>query len=256
MTPGSTKTLTDCQKRPWGWVMLKSLILYDWVTRCFQRLNHPNRITCHKSGLRSQLPQPGTPLAATPGKPASTAASGWEMSTSRIFNTSSWADVWGDALSLCRCWVWGVQWGCWINCHPGSAWGRRRSMFCVWGLTTAAKQPSSTNSNHLMWVDYDGSLHGSVSDSFMPVCDQHSSLLGPFSEEWKHVSQVKDIMYFLLVSSPLSYFCPHLSVFFFLVCVCETDTDARNRPNNWLQYWKVQELKVKILWRRCCSCCS
>lgn len=123
----------------------------------------------------------------------------------------------------------GVQWGCWISYHPGSAWGRRRSMFCVWDLTTAAKQPSSTNSNHLMWVHYDGSLHGRVSDSFLTVCCQHSSLLGPFSEEWKHVSQVKDIMYFLLLSSPLCHTFVISSVFIclfvcFFVCAGQTQT--------------------------------
>lgn len=76
MTHGSTKTPTDCPKHPWGWVMLKSFILYDWVSRCFQRLNHPNRITCHKAGLRSLPPQPVTPLTATPRKATSTAVSG------------------------------------------------------------------------------------------------------------------------------------------------------------------------------------
>ena len=56
--------------------MLKSFILYDLVTRCFQRLNHPDRITCHKAGRRSPPPQPKTPLTATPGKAASAAVSG------------------------------------------------------------------------------------------------------------------------------------------------------------------------------------
>lgn len=88
MAHGSTKTLTDCQKYPLGWVMLKSFILYDWVTRFFQRLNHPNRITCHKAGLGRQPPQPVTPLTATPGKAASTAVSGIvseKLDTSHIF---------------------------------------------------------------------------------------------------------------------------------------------------------------------------
>lgn len=91
------------------------------------------------------------------------------------------------------------------------------------------------------------------------LCCQHSSLLGPFSEEWKHVSQVKDIMYFLLLSSPLCHTFVITCLFFVLfvcLCVCGTDTSARNRPNYWLQHWKSQELKVKILWRRCYSCWS
>lgn len=115
------------------------------------------------------------------------------MSTFCIFNSSSWADLWGDAPRLRWCQVRAVQWGCWINYRPGSAWGRRRSTFCVWGLTTAAKPPSSTNSNRLMWVYYDGSSHEAVSDSLLAACFQPSNLLGPFSEEWKHVSQVKGV---------------------------------------------------------------
>lgn len=57
-----------------------------------QRLNHPNRITCHKAGLDRQPPQPVTPLTATPGKAASTAVSGIvseKLDTSLVFNTSS-----------------------------------------------------------------------------------------------------------------------------------------------------------------------
>lgn len=182
------------QKSPWGWVTLKRFILYDWVTRCLQRLNHPNRITCGKAGRRSQSSQPGTGLTAPPGKAASRTASvrpgAWGMSTSGIFNSSSWVRLWADALRLRRpgCAVW---WGCWISSRPGWAWGRRRSTFCVWGSTTAAKQPSSTSWNRLMWVRDHGWLRQSASDSFLTVCCQHSSLLGPFSEEWKHVSQVK-----------------------------------------------------------------
>lgn len=115
------------------------------------------------------------------------------MSTFCIFNSSSWADLWGDARRLRWCLVRAVQWGCWINYRPGWAWGRRRSTFCVWGSTTAAKPPSSTNSNRLMWVYWDGSSHGAVSDPLLAACFQPSNLLGPFSEEWKHVSQVKGV---------------------------------------------------------------
>lgn len=121
------------------------------------------------------------------------------------------------------------------------------------GKTTIINQLKPSNVSPLPWIFAWKCFY----DLFLTACCQHSSLLGPFSEEWKHVSQVKDIMYFLLVSSPL--WCTFVITCLFLVlfvcvcgvcvCVCGTDTDARNRPNNWLQHWKVQELKVKILWR-------
>lgn len=52
------------------------------------------------------------------------------------------------------------------------------------------------------------------------ACFQHSNHLGPFSEEWKHVSQVKPISYFLYTISLLTYFCRYLSVFVLYVCGC------------------------------------
>lgn len=53
----------------------------------------------------------------------------------------------------------------------------------------------------------------------LTFCCQHSSLLGPFSDEWKHVSQVKDIMYFLLWSPTLCHTFVIVCLFFVLfVC--------------------------------------
>lgn len=40
-----------------------------------------------------------------------------------------------------------------------------------------------------------GLRHEAVSDSLLAACFQPSNLLGPFSEEWKHVSQVKGITF-------------------------------------------------------------
>lgn len=81
------------------------------------------------------------------------------------------------------------------------------------------------------------------------ACFQHSNHLGPLSEEWKHVSQVKPISYFSLYYFLVDILLPLLVCFcvfvFARVCVC-ADADTRNSPNNWLQHWKVQELKVEL----------
>lgn len=54
------------------------------------------------------------------------------------------------------------------------------------------------------------------------ACFQHSNHLGPLSEEWKHVSQVKPVSYFPYTISLLTYFCCYLSVscVFVFVFVC------------------------------------
>lgn len=69
----------------------------------------------------------------------------------------------------------------------------------------------------------DGSLCEGVPDPLLTACSQQSNHLGPFSEEWKHVSQVKDIvvarvlyLWTLLSSLAVSFAC--------LLCVGQTQT--------------------------------
>lgn len=158
---------------------------------------------------QSRAAQPVTPLTSTPGKAPCTAVSGilCEKWAHFAYSVAPHEPIYGVT---CWCRACAVQWGCWINFHPGLAWGRSRSTFFVWGLTTAAKPPSSTNSNRLMWV-YWWIFAWGFSDSLLAACFQHSNLLGPFSQEWKHVSQVKAMIFacalsFLTLSSSLVFF--------------------------------------------------
>lgn len=83
---------------------------------------------------------------------------------------------------------------------------------------------------------YKGRISGFHCKHSLIACFQHSNHLGPFSEEWKHVSQVKPISYIPYTISFVDILLPLLVCFCFVCLWMRADTGTRDSTDNWLQH--------------------